>query len=251
MYKKIMSSVLPLLLLVPMMGQVQAAETGGVVETFSCKYIDGKGAKDLDGAIKFWQAQVAKLNSADLNKYFGAVLTPIKGGSDADFFWLGGSPDLNTFARGQSDYASSEQGQAADARFAKMSRCTSNMYFSEQIYAGAPPEEGDTDAIIQAYGCTLKEGKSRANVMAFEKMAVARSEQLKAKTNIYRLSPYMADTPADVVYLVGYDDLVAFGESSTEFMTAPGYGGFLAAVGDTMDCNSSLAAMRVTHAPME
>jgi hypothetical protein len=61
------------------MGQVQAAETGGVVETYSCHFNSGKDAKDLDGAVKFWQSQVKKLNSTDLNKYFGSVLTPIKG----------------------------------------------------------------------------------------------------------------------------------------------------------------------------
>ena len=60
----------------------------------------------------------------------------------------------------------------------------------------------------------------------------------------------MANIPADLVYLIGHDDLVSFGSSSTEFMTAPGYAGFLAAIGTVMDCNSSLAAMEVAHEPM-
>ncbi len=251
MYKIIKNVVLPLLLLVPMTVQVHAAETGSVVETYSCHYIDGKGAKDLDSAVEFWQSQLKKIDSADLNKYFGAVLMPIKGGTDADFFWLGGSPNLNVYARGQNDYNRSSEGQAADARFAKMSKCTSNMYFSEQIYAGAPPEEGDTEAILQSYGCTLNKGKTMANVLAFEKIVIANSEALKAKTNIYRLTPYMSNTPADVVYLVGYDDLVSFGSESTDFMTSPGYDGVISALSDTMDCNSGLAAMEVVHTPME
>jgi hypothetical protein len=251
MYKILKKVVLPLLLLVPMTGQVYAAETGGVVETFSCNYNSGKGANDLDGAVGFWQSQIKKLNSADLNKYFGSVVTPIKGGSGADWFWLGGSPDLNTYTRGQNDYNTSSEGQAADARFAKVATCTSNMFFSEQIYAGAPPVEGDTNAIIQSYGCTLKKGKSMANVLVAEQMIIARSEKLNAKTNIYRLTPYMANVPADIVYLIGHDDLVSFGSSSTEFMTAPGYRSFLGAINSVMDCNSALSAMEVTHAPMQ
>jgi hypothetical protein len=145
----------------------------------------------------------------------------------------------------------SSEGQSADARFAKVAKCTSNMYFSEQIYAGAPPEEGDTEAILQAHFCTLKKGKSRANIMALEKMIVARSEKLNAKTNVYRLTPYMANVPADIIYLVGHDDLLSFGSSSTDFMTAPGYASLMGALGSVMDCNSSLAAMEVVHVPMQ
>ena len=130
-----------------------------------------------------------------------------------------------------------------------MSKCKSNMYFSEQIYEGMQPTEGDTEAIIQTYSCTLKKGKTMTNVMAFESIVNERNKALGAKSNAYRWLPYMADVPADLIYLVVYDDILSFGSGATDFMTSPGSEAVGAAAGNLMDCNSGLYGTRLIHAP--
>ncbi len=96
----------------------EVVETPAVGESFRCNYIDGKGSKDLDSAVSYWQSQLEKIDSADIKNYFAAVLKPIYSNIDADFFWLGVNTNLNAFARGNTAYAASDAGQAANAQHA-------------------------------------------------------------------------------------------------------------------------------------
>jgi hypothetical protein len=99
-----------------------------VVETFSCSINDGSDVDDWNGAVKFYQDQVAKINSAALNQYQAYQWTPFRGGTGAEIVWVGNSPDLATWAQGETDYGNSAAGQAADDRFAKVSTCTNNLW---------------------------------------------------------------------------------------------------------------------------
>jgi hypothetical protein len=109
-----------------------------VVETFSCNINDGSDVDDWNGAVKFYQDQVRKINSAALNQYQAYQWTPFRGGTGADIVWVGNSPDLKTWAQGETDYANSAAGQAADDRFAKVSTCTNNLWMG---YWLVTPEE--------------------------------------------------------------------------------------------------------------
>lgn len=99
-----------------------------VVETFSCSINDGSDMDDVDAAVKFWQGQVGKVDSAALKNYQAYQWTPLRGGTGADFVWVGNYSDLGNWAMGTSDYMKSAAGQAADDRFAKVSTCTSQMW---------------------------------------------------------------------------------------------------------------------------
>jgi hypothetical protein len=198
------------------MSNTQAEETATVVQSFNCNFINGKGTKDLDSAVTHWQEQIKKIDSEDMTNYFGAVLTPIVSNSDADFYWIGASPNLNSFARLGTAYNQSAAGQSADTRFEKMSKCKSNLFFSEQIYSGEAPAEGDNDGVLQGIGCTLKDGKTMTNVLTAEagmnKVAAASG----SKYSVYRWTPYLANVPVDLLYLVVYDDLESFASENTE-----------------------------------
>ena len=109
-----------------------------VVETFSCDINDGSDMDDWNGAVKFYQDQVGKIKSAALNQNQAYQWTPFRGGTGADIVWVGNSPNLTTWAQGETDYANSAAGQAADDRFAKVSTCTNNLWMG---YWLVTPEE--------------------------------------------------------------------------------------------------------------
>ena len=227
----------------------EMAETPAVIESFRCDYASGKDAGDLDSAVSYWQAQMEKIDSADLKNYFAAVITPLRSNDDADFYWLGAYANLNAFSRGSVAYMASDEGQAADARFEKMSTCVSNLYFSEMLYIGTPPEEGNNDFILEGYGCTLKKGKTMANVMAVEQAFTNAAKAMKSPVNVYRWSPFISGTDADVVYLVAHDDLIAFGSANTSLITSPSGAVNQYLINTVMDCNGGLFAGEVVHAP--
>jgi hypothetical protein len=227
----------------------EMAETPAVVESFSCNFIDGKGSKDLDSAVSYWQSQMGKIDSADLKNYFAAIITPVRSSTDADFLWLGATPNLNSFARGTAAYAASDAGQAADARFAKMSRCKSNLFFSEQVYTGSSPGEGNTDFVLEGYGCTLRKGKTMANVVAAEAYFTAMFAAMKSEANVYRWTPYIANTPADLVYLVAHNDLISFGSHNTSVVMSEAGEAANNALFQVMDCEGGLYAGDVIHTP--
>ncbi len=104
------------------------ATLDAIVETFSCQINDGSDMADVDAAVKYWQAQVAKIESQALDAYEAYVWKPIRGGTGADLIWVGNAASMEAWAAGLADYNGSAAGQAADARFFKHSTCTSNLY---------------------------------------------------------------------------------------------------------------------------
>ena len=85
----------------------------GITETFTCEFKDGKDADDIVAAAEFWAQQVDKINSKDMDAYFGALLFPFRAtvptpGYD-DWGWIGYWPSLNAMGRGLTDYLGSKE----------------------------------------------------------------------------------------------------------------------------------------------
>ena len=100
-----------------------------VVETFACSINQGSSMADVDAAVDFWKAQIPGIGSDALAKYEATLLTPFRGSNGmVDFAWIGASPDLATWAKGSMDYYGSKGGQAADARFEKVSSCRNSLW---------------------------------------------------------------------------------------------------------------------------
>ena len=101
----------------------------GLVETFSCNVRPGSTMADIRSATSFWQDQMKKVASENLAKYAGYLVTPYRGGTgEADFGWIGTYPDMVSFGRGETDFMNSKEGQAANARFEKVSTCRSALW---------------------------------------------------------------------------------------------------------------------------
>jgi hypothetical protein len=242
--------VLPAILLF-LVSTAQAEETGTVVQSYNCNFTDGSGMRELSSAIDYYLEQAANIDSEDFQQSFDAVLTPMVSNSSADFYWLTGSNNLNTFARNTVALNGSDAGQAALARFETMSSCKSNLFFSSPVYIGTPPSKGDNEGVLEGYSCSLKAGKNMANVAAFEAAISAHAKGLGAKYNIYRWSPWLANVPADVVYLVAHDDLIAFGSENTNSFTSPSWAAVSEQIDDTMDCKGALYSINLIRVPPE
>ena len=221
-----------------------AAETANVVEAFTCSYNDGKGPADLDAAIEFWKAQIDMIDNDALNGYNAGVLTPLRATLEGDFIWIGGAGNLNVAAAALSATTNSKEGQATTARFAEVADCDSNQFFSTPVYVGTPPGEDDGEAIVELYGCTLNDGKTLADAEAAEKGFSEMASAAKSGFNVFRWTPFLANTPYDLAYIAVHDNLEDFGSFNTMSLTSEDGQASGALFDAAMDCESGLFSGR-------
>ena len=235
-----LTSTLAITLLTIASFATHAAETANVVEAFTCNYNEGNGPTDLDAAIKFWNAQIDKIDNDALNGYNAGVLTPLRANLEGDFIWIGGAGNLNVTAAALSASTNTKEGQAATARFAEVADCDSNLYFSTPVYAGTPPGEDDGDAIVELYGCKLNDGKSLADAEVAEKHFSEVVSAAKSGFNVFRWTPFLANTPYDLAYIGVHDNLEDFGSFNTMMLTSEDGQANGALFAAAMDCESGL-----------
>lgn len=230
------------------------AETPAVVESFGCTLKQGKTLADFDKATAAWQSDMDKIPGGD--EYFAVTLVPLRANTNVDIVWLGSYPDLNSWSKNTAAYLASAEGQASDARFDKVANCETGLAFSQPLHVGLPrPTVGGGGAVMEAYQCKLKHGKTVANVdsanaawMQWVEAAEASDASL-GKFSAYMLEPWIANTPYDLVYLVVHSDLASFGRINTALFTSPG-GAFVGAGFDSvMRCESGLFLSNVVRVP--
>lgn len=106
----------------------------GLIETFSCQYRGNSDFDDVHDAAEFWQEQVAKSESAAIATYEGFLVRPYRGIREGvDFAWIGTYPDIETWAQGTEDWFGSNEGQAADERFNRVSECQTALWWGYWI----------------------------------------------------------------------------------------------------------------------
>ena len=80
---------------VPALADNHGEQFGGIAETFSCTFNEGKGPEDIWSSAEFFNKQVDKIGSDDLSSYFAAVLLPFRANMDSgDYGWIGYWPEL-------------------------------------------------------------------------------------------------------------------------------------------------------------
>lgn len=243
------ASILAITLLTVASFATQAAETANVIEIFTCEYNDGQGPADLDAAIEFWNAQVDKIDNEALNAYSAGVLTPLRANVEEDFIWVGGAGNLNVTGRAWSASMNSKEGQAATARFDEVADCDSNLYFSTPVYVGTAPDAGDGEGIVELYGCTLNDGKSLADAQVAEKHFNEVVSATKAGFNVFRWTPFLANTPYDLAYIGIHDNLEDFTSFNTTMLTSEDGQANGALFAAAMDCESGLFTGQQVRAP--
>ena len=237
-------------------GAAVAAETDPVVEAFVCNLNSGKTMADFDKATAFWNTQMDKIAGGD--QYMAVVMTPIRANPPGDLIWLGSYGNLNDWAKNEAAYEASAEGQAADAGFDKAIKCRSGLWFSQALHVGLPPATvGGAPGVIETYQCTLRKGKTMANVehantvwKAYTDDAV-KADPALGKFAAYMLTPWLANVTFDLVYLVVNDNLVDFGKLNTAAMTSSAGGAVGAAFDDAMTCDAGLMSGKVVRVPAQ
>jgi hypothetical protein len=121
-------------------GNTGDRQPDAMVEAFGCTLNKGADMDDVEDAAEYFVEQVEDLNSEATNTYEAYLWTPYRGGTgQIDFMWVGNYADPTTWAQGETDYYESKQGQAADARFNKISTCGSSLWTGYWI---TPPAGG-------------------------------------------------------------------------------------------------------------
>jgi hypothetical protein len=228
-----------------------AAETGTIVETFTCKLRDGKTMADLDAATKYFNEQVDAAGA--LESYFAAQLVPIRANTEMDVIWIGADPNLNTWANEGDAWQAVPGGAQTQARFDEVVDCESGLFFSSDLYSALPDEDGDTATVIEAFGCTLNEGKTTADLAAAHQAYQTAAAALKAAGvgNFLTVTwtPYLANAPFDVAYLTVHDDMKAFAATNSVYWTSKEGAASEAEFGKVVKCKSGLYAGSLVREP--
>lgn len=124
--------------------------------------------------------------------------------------------------------------------------CGSGLWYAETLHEGLAPAAVGSTSVVEAYQCSLREGKTLANVSAANEswLGVIKADSVAnpavAKFNGYMFTPFLANVDYDVAYLVVHEDLAGFGAMNTSLVTSAGNAGVAAGFDDTFRCTGGL-----------
>lgn len=225
---------------------VRAAETQPLAEVFVCTLRDGKTMADVDAAILSWQKDFG--SQAAFDGYFAAVWTPLRANTPYDLAWIGATADLNAWAT-----LAEGPRAASEAHFADVLTCESGLHFVSTVYEGAVVEPGDDEGIVEVFGCTLRDGKTLADLQPANDAFVKALDGLKqtdpklAAVNLHQFQPWLDTTPYDAFYATVNDDLRAFGATNSAYFASKEGQAAEAAFGNAATCESGLWHSQVVH----
>jgi len=112
------------------LGAASAAFADTAQEVYVCKLNEGKTMADAKKVIADWKQMVVKLKGGD--KYQAWLLRPIAGADLADIVWVGEMPDESALAAVNTEYRTSEAGQAQDQKFRSVMTCNSRSVWNSE-----------------------------------------------------------------------------------------------------------------------
>ena len=112
------------------LGTASAALADTTQKVFVCKLKEGKTMADLKKVIADWKQMVVKLQGGD--KYQAWLLPPMAADDLADIVWVGEMPDEAALAAVNTDYRTSEAGQAQDQKFSSVITCKSRSVWNSE-----------------------------------------------------------------------------------------------------------------------
>lgn len=136
---------------------------GGIspVETFACKFNEGKGWADLNVAIEKWNAWA---DQQGIDDYAAWTLRPYYSGPDQDFdvFWLGGAGSAKSLGSTQDKWIAT--GSEAGAAFNDAIDCNAHGNFAVLNVKQPPERENPGNIVISFSDCVVNDGLSWSDV---------------------------------------------------------------------------------------
>ena len=138
-------------------GEEEKPNVAAPVETFACKFNEGKGPADLDKAVDKFNAWADKNGVKD---YSAWTLTPYyySPNQEFDVLWLGASPKATTLGKVQDMWLAT--GSDANEAFAEVITCDGHGAFAA-LQMKKPPERDDPSQLVVTFSdCNTADGVS-------------------------------------------------------------------------------------------
>ncbi len=208
------------------------------VETWTCKYNEGKGPADLDEVIAEWNDW---MDDEDQNDYFAALITPQYYGEwPFDVAWLGVWRDGNAMGTG-TDLWLTEGGELG-AAFGAVVMCDSHSNFAshEVRTPKRNDDESDKTFVLSFNNCSIKEGKKFDDFMAAQEAWNAYADEHGIMDGNWVWWPIYgeSDDSYDFKYLTGNDDHTEVG-ANWQLYSEGHYAKSSELFDDILDCDIS------------
>jgi hypothetical protein len=209
----------------------------GPVETYTCKYNDGKGPEDLEKAIASFNRF---MDDKDVNTYGAMTLTPHYHGPDAfDVGWLGYWTDGNAMGQGQ-DMWLAEGGETAAAMFDVLT-CDTHSGFAVTGVKEPPSETQPDTSVMYFSDCNVSDDSDFETMMAgLKKWADYMTEQ-EYNNGVWLMFPAFGDAGMDMDFkmVTSYESHAAAGSAWEKYGNGGGWMKRNEIMGDTLSCDTS------------
>ena len=127
------------------------------IELFACSYADGKGPKDLDGAVKDFNAWADR---HDVTEYTAWTLEPYYASPEQEFdlIWLGGTEKAAVLGAIQDEWLATGTKEAE--QFNEVIPCDTHANFASLQFKKPPERENPANVVVSFTDCTLADGVS-------------------------------------------------------------------------------------------
>jgi len=136
-------------------GEEMEPNVAAPMEVFSCKYNDGKGPDDLNGAIKKFNAWADKQKIDD---YSAWTLVPYYSGPDQEFdiLWFGAAEKARTLGRIQDTWLAT--GSKEQDAFNEAITCDSHGNFAVLQMKKPPKRDNPSNLVVAFSDCEMSKG---------------------------------------------------------------------------------------------
>jgi hypothetical protein len=210
------------------------------VETYACKYNEGKGPEDLEKVITMWTNWA---NEQGLDNYAAWTLTPYYFGPQQEFdvIWLGAGKDAVSLGAAQDMYLA-KGGEIAKG-FSDVLNCDAHGNFASLNF-NAPPEGSPPNTMVVTFSdCSYKEGASfEALSEAMGKWAQHLTDE-GSETAIFHWYPAYGGGAEkfDFKWLQTHENFAALGKDYDNYGTGGGWKVNQELFNGLVDCDSTRA----------
>ncbi len=220
------------------------------IEVLTCKFAAGKGAADIDGLARGFNAWMERTRAPEYSAY---TLTPISHSEEIDFdlAWVGSWPDGLTMGQSMAHYFA--EGAELGPLFNNVMTCGSNRNFA--VVTLRSPIDPGRFGPLEVSTCTLRLGAAMDDALRAVRQWVDDTGTAGSTAAQWLLFPAYgerSDADYNFKWAVGYASYEAFGREYDQFTNGNGLDRYNELFGTLMRCDSPrLYAVRAIRFPQD
>ena len=230
-----------LLILIGLFGYGVANDHQNVREIHVCNFNDGS---DLDDVLKARDFFVKQLKTLNINSFDTFIWTPYRGSYAIDFLWLNDYRDLLHNAAVDDVYYNSQEGIAAEGRFAKIAACQkSGFAYRKNLFPNNQTSSSGADkAVIESFACHIKPGWNDADIEDLDRHLQSTFSSVEVYKHFlgFSTTPFVGQFDYDIYYYGVHDSLETFAKRDEFSRTSPQGQSLTRHWRKVLDCDRSL-----------